>query len=189
MCIPWRAFRSCGTRGLTQFQRDRSVGNSTQRFRTYGEVTLEKLGSRALSTLSVWCMALLWTLSYADGAGFGGATYRNECPQDRTQFQVPPDVLCPLVHHALFPPHVSLLAFAGNVFAFWFDGMYDSGLMLGVILAVVLLACASQMRRYVAEFVFSWPVIFIGCPLFFALGYLYEIHRTLSTGASMVPLF
>lgn len=149
---------------------------------------LAKLGSRALTTFSVWCTAVLWTVSYADGAGFGGATYRNECLKDLS-FQVPPSVSCPLVHHALFPPHVSLPAFAGNVLAFWFDGMYDSGLLLGVILAAILLVCASQMRREVAEWVFSWPIMLVGCPLFFAIGYFYEIHRTLTTGASMVPLF
>lgn len=149
---------------------------------------LTKLGFRALSSFNVWITALLWTLSYADGAGFGAATYRNECTPQRGAWGTS-YAGCPLVHHALFPPHAPLLSFIGNIFVLWFDGMYDTGLMFGFFLTIILLLCASQMRRYLVERVFSWPVIALGCLFTFGAGYLYEVHRTLSTGVSGAQLF
>lgn len=149
---------------------------------------LTKLGTRALSSFSVWITALVWTLCYADGAGFGAMAYRNVCSNRAGSYEFP-DSHCPLVRQALFPPHVSPIVFGGNIFGLWFNGMYDSGLMVGFFLVVILLLCASQMRRFVADMVFSWPVILLGMPLAWGSGYLYEIHQTLSTGIAQVPRF
>ena len=145
-------------------------------------VEFVKLGARALSSFRVWMTILLWTLFYADGAGFGAALYRNECLQ-------PENWPCPLVHHALFPPQVSIATFLGNILALWFDGMYDSGLMVALFLTIILMLTASQMTRYVAERVFSWPVVLLGCAVSWTAGYYYEIHQTLSSGVARVPLF
>ena len=140
-----------------------------------------KLGARALSCFAVWAAALVWTLSYASGAGFGAATYRNECATPRLG-------PCPLVYHSLFPPQVTWPTFAGNVFSLWVDGVYDTGLMVGLFVSIGLLLVASQMTRYLVERLFCWPVIVAGCALAWPIGYYYEIHQTLSSGVAGVPL-
>ena len=150
---------------------------------------LPKLGTRAFTTFKVWLTATAWTLCYADGAGFGAATYRNICQTSNGAGYDFPSLQCPLVQQALLPPHVSVLAFTGNALALWFDGMYDSGLMFGLFVTTILIASASQMRRYVFDRIFSWPVIVLGCALAWSGGYFYEIHKTLTTGIAQVPLF
>ncbi|MGA9019837.1 MAG: hypothetical protein WB438_13005 [Candidatus Cybelea sp.] len=140
-----------------------------------------RLGIRALSCFAIWATILVWTLSYASGAGFGAATYRNECSTPRLG-------ACPLVYHALLPPHVTLPTFVGNIFSLWIDGMYDMGLMVGLFLSIVLLFAASRMARYLVERLFYWPLVIAGCVLAWPIGYNYEIHRTLSSGVAGVPL-
>jgi hypothetical protein len=140
-----------------------------------------RLGMRALSCFAVWATVLVWTLSYASGAGFGAATYRNECPTPRAE-------TCPLVYHALFPPHVTWPTFAGNIFSLWVDGIYDTGLMVGLFLSIALLLAASRMTRYLVERLFSWPAVMAGCVLAWPIGYYYEIHKTLGSGVAGVPL-
>lgn len=61
--------------------------------------------------------------------------------------------------------------------------------MVALVLTMVLMLTASQMTRYVAERVFSWPVILLGCAVGWTAGYFYEIHQTLSSGVARVPLF
>lgn len=141
----------------------------------------ERLGRRALTYLSVWVAALLWTLSYSEGAGFGAAAYQNECSHGQVG-------ICPLVYHPLFPPQVSIPAFVGNLATLWVDGVYDTGLLFAIVISVGLLLIASRMNSYVAERVFSWPLSMLGCVVFAVAGYFYEVHQTLSTGVASVPL-
>jgi hypothetical protein len=142
----------------------------------------ERLGKRALTYFPVWATALLWTVFYSEGAGFGAATYRNECVHRQL------GGLCPLVYHALFPPHIAVSAFIGNVVSLWVDGIYDVGFLFAIIVCISLLLIASRMSRYVAERAFSWPAMVLGCICFGFIGYFYEIHQTLNTGEARVPM-
>jgi hypothetical protein len=136
------------------------------------------LGARALSSFRVWFAIFVWTALYSEGAGFGGATYRNACRGDgATQ-------ICLLVYVPLFPPQVDFGSFVMNTASFWLDGLYDTGLTVGFVMAFVLLFAASRMTRDLAERVFSWPV-FVAVGLAATLaGYFYEVHRSLSTGVA-----
>lgn len=141
----------------------------------------ERLGSRALTYFRIWIMALLWTVSYSEGAGFGAATYRNECVHRQLG-------LCPLVYHALFPPRVPAAAFVGNLATLWVDGLYDTGLLFAVVISIILVLIASRMTWHAIERATSWPVIAMGCLFSAPLGYFYEIQQTLRTGVAGVPL-
>jgi hypothetical protein len=135
-----------------------------------------KLGARALSSFRVWFAIFVWTALYSEGAGFGGATYRNVCRGDGAS------QVCSLVYVQLFPPHIDLGSFAMSVGTLWLDGLYDTGLTVGFVMAVILLFAASRMTRHVVECVFSWPV-FVAVGVVATLsGYFYEVHRSLSTG-------
>lgn len=142
----------------------------------------DKLGARAFTSFSVWLAVLAWTFFYCEGAGFGAAIYRNVCARGLDQQP------CPLVYQFLFPPQVSLSTFALYVASFWFNGLYDAGLMVAFFLAVVLTLTASQLKRATVERVFSWGIILAGCGIACAAGYFYELHQTLSTGIAHVPL-
>jgi hypothetical protein len=140
----------------------------------------EKLGARALSYLPAGVTTLLWSIFFGEGAGFGAATYTNDCGGQPYS--------CHLVYHALFPPQVSLNEFAGNLASLWVDGMYDVGYQFALVVLISLLLVASQLNRDAVKRAFSWPVIFVGCALFAVFGYFYEVHQTLSTGLAHVPL-
>lgn len=142
----------------------------------------ERLGKAALAFFPAWAAIGLWTVALCEGAGFGAAAYRNDCTGFRLEQH------CPLVHHALFPPQVSLGEFAANLCTLFVDGAYDIGLLFAIITGVGVLAVASRLTRYAAEAAFSWPVIAVCCGLFSVAGYFYEVHKTLSTGVAAVPL-
>ncbi len=142
-----------------------------------------KLGARALSSFRVWFAIFVWTVLYSEGAGFGGATYRNVCRGDGASR------ICLLVHVPLFPPQVDFGSFVMSAAGFWLDGLYDTGLTVGFVMAVVLLFAASQMTRDFAERTFSWPVFVAVGVIAILAGYFYEVHRSLSTGiASAIHL-
>jgi hypothetical protein len=64
----------------------------------------------------------------------------------------------------------------------WLDGLYDTGLTVGFLLAVALLIVAYWMTRATSERIFSWPVLSLGCMGACCAGYFYEVHRTLVSG-------
>lgn len=140
----------------------------------------ERLKGRALAYFRLWAMVALWTLLFSEGAGFGAATYQNVCAPGQHG-------ICPLVYQPLFPPSVPVHTFIGYLASFWFDGLYDVGLLFALIAIISLLLVASRMTQNVAERVFSLPLIALGGIGFVLVGYFFEVHKTLSTGVAGVP--
>jgi len=148
--------------------------------RKYVERTI--LGARTFSLFGVWLALLLWIACYSDGAGFGGAIYRNACHSILGE-------PCGLVFNPVFPPAISWWAFVVNLTTLWLDGLYDSGLTVGFVAAVVIFSAASRMTAGVAALVFSWPVMSLGCAAAWGVGFWYELHRSLSTGIASMSHF
>lgn len=134
------------------------------------------LGSRIFGSARAWAAIVVWTLAYAEGAGFGGIAYQNNCSSQ------------PLFYQSPFPPDVSIGSFLGTAATIWVNGVYDSGITFGFFLILIVMLMGSRLNKYAVTRVFSLPVIVAFALVAIPIAYATTVHATLAAGKSPCAL-
>ena len=142
---------------------------------------MQAVGSGAFGSLRVWGAAIVWTLSLAEGAGFGAFAYQCAAYDPYAVAE-----RCALVTQPLAPPAASWGSFATDLATLWIAGLHDGAAITGLFLAVIAVACASRMPFHSIAKFFSLVPIALFALLLFGLGYAYEVNATLSTGLPQI---
>jgi hypothetical protein len=131
-----------------------------------------------VSSIRVWAAAAALTFAYCEGAGFGAFSYHCLWFDART----PGGPFCTLTSQALMPPAVPWGTFTSNVATLWLAGVFDGGLVVGIVLSIALFVVASRLSYDALRRAFSVLPVSIAGAVLCAAGYAYVVQQTFATG-------